>query len=337
MASASVPLFALPPQLSGVWQGDDRAVLFSGESDAALSLKVYHGWFFDRAAEPAALSAECPRFACAATAREGEEVRAKFEELFPSDGAGDGAWEISLEYGGRRGGGGSAVPVAVIDGRMYFDFALRAEGGQDSLDGFWRGVSAKDALRVCPTEDGENIFCHYVDGDEAWRIRYWLTDMEFDDSPAYFSDGERSFSVPRHIKSCGKIFACVSGRRKNIRAVEKLGSPFKPAATGGGGRVCALGAARMEKADGADYMKIVAEANSRRKPAPPPIFPPSELDWHLDEIERLEEGNPIVQEVRRRSKEFIESRGKQAKIDAAEAASMGSRLKLENEIMKTAE
>ena len=51
-------------------------------------------------------------------------------------------------------------------------------------------------------------------------------------------------------------------------------------------------------------MKIVEEANKKRKPAPPPLFPAEDLDWHWDLINQLEKGNKIIEKVRERQKKF---------------------------------
>ena len=51
-------------------------------------------------------------------------------------------------------------------------------------------------------------------------------------------------------------------------------------------------------------MKIVKEANARRKPDPPALFPESNLDWHWDLIDMLEKDNELIQQVRARQKAF---------------------------------
>ena len=55
-----------------------------------------------------------------------------------------------------------------------------------------------------------------------------------------------------------------------------------------------------------DLIKIVKEANSRRKPEPAALFllhyPP--LDWHWDLIDALEKNNPYIQALRQRQKDF---------------------------------
>ena len=51
-------------------------------------------------------------------------------------------------------------------------------------------------------------------------------------------------------------------------------------------------------------MEIVAQANSRRKKDPPQLFPEKELDWHWELINQLEKGNPIIEKVRERQRNF---------------------------------
>lgn len=51
-------------------------------------------------------------------------------------------------------------------------------------------------------------------------------------------------------------------------------------------------------------MEIVRQANSRRKPDPPPLFPEKELDWHWELINQLEKGNKTIEEVRERQRNF---------------------------------
>ncbi len=51
-------------------------------------------------------------------------------------------------------------------------------------------------------------------------------------------------------------------------------------------------------------IQIVKEANSRRKPDPPALFPESNLDWHWDLIDMLEKDNQIIQQVRESQKAF---------------------------------
>ena len=53
-----------------------------------------------------------------------------------------------------------------------------------------------------------------------------------------------------------------------------------------------------------ELMLLVKDANSRRKPDPPALFPESNLDWHWDLIDMLESNNELIQQVRARQKAF---------------------------------
>ncbi len=53
-----------------------------------------------------------------------------------------------------------------------------------------------------------------------------------------------------------------------------------------------------------DLIKIIKTQNSKRKPEPPALFPPSDLDWHWDLIDMLEKDNQLIQAVRERQKQF---------------------------------
>ena len=137
--------------------------------------------------------------------------------------------------------------------------------------------------------------------------------MDYDDSAkASFSDGSHVFSVKKHIQSAGQTYTAASGRGKIIRNVEKYGSfPFAVtiyADADGNKRLCAIGSAYLEKVTTTnakdELIKIVTEANARKKPAPPPLFEKKELDWHWDLINELEKDNALIQKVRKRQKTF---------------------------------
>ena len=53
-----------------------------------------------------------------------------------------------------------------------------------------------------------------------------------------------------------------------------------------------------------ELIKIIKEANSRRKPDPPALFSESDLDWHWEMIDLLEKDNHLIQAVRERQKAF---------------------------------
>ena len=72
--------------------------------------------------------------------------------------------------------------------------------------------------------------------------------------------------------------------------------------------ICGIGKANFTKVenihDAKELLNLVQQLNSRRKPLPKPLFPPSNIDWHWDLIDNLEKNNKQVQEVRKRQREF---------------------------------
>ena len=150
----------------------------------------------------------------------------------------------------------------------------------------------------------------YITENAIYYLNFWETDMDYMDASAIFSDSDKTFSVLKHIRTAGKIFTCSSGRSLTIRNVEKsltLKGPFVVDSTN---TVMGLGSPYLTKVQDVgneeNLMKIVKETNSRFAPRPFPPFPESNLDWHLDEIHSLEKGNKIIEEVRKRQKEFVE-------------------------------
>ena len=43
---------SLPPLLAGLWQNNQRIVSFENLDSASVILKLFYGWYYDRAAEP---------------------------------------------------------------------------------------------------------------------------------------------------------------------------------------------------------------------------------------------------------------------------------------------
>ena len=43
--------YGIPEELTGIWEGNDRYIIFSDNSEAVISLKVFYGWYTDRTAE----------------------------------------------------------------------------------------------------------------------------------------------------------------------------------------------------------------------------------------------------------------------------------------------
>lgn len=312
-------------------------------SDIAVILKTYYGWFYDRAAEPASYKKDTERSVCTATAPDAEKITITYEPLQDRKEQGSsGVWELVIRYGAKKRDV-TRIPVAVIGNGLYLDFIIRGKTGDtrtssdgNKLYGFWQGVSGQQGIRISPMPMKENLYSYYIVDDAVYRLRYWLTTMEYTDAFAVFTDGDASFHAQKHIVSDANIFTCVTGRSLQIRNVEKISSQFKDYTLDDTGTICAFGKPYLTKMTGkgseTQLMEIVAEANRRRKPDPPPLFPQENLDWHWDLITLLEKDNTQVQGVRQRQREFAEQHGKEGRDAAVQAASYSSRTKLETEV-----
>ena len=363
-----------PALLEGIWTGDDRYVFFIPENtaagisaaaqassknakimptDIALILKTYYGWFYDRAAEPEVFASQSERFLCTATTKEAERLTVTAENLLnrpprydtngnavPYD---SGAWELVVKYNGKKRYE-TRIPVAVIGNELYLDFVLRSDPAEspassgNELRGYWQGVCKRESIRLAPYPRAPEIRSYYVSDDGMYVLRFWETTMPYTDDLASFDDTGKTFSVAKHIVSSASIFTCVTGRSNRIRNIVKMPLDFGNYKLDETGMICVFGKPYMMKVLGKDsasgLMQIVAEANSRRKDPPPPLFPPSDLNWHWDLIALLEKDNTLVREVRLRQRAFAETNGEGGKIDALAAAMYGTHLKLQEDALK---
>lgn len=352
-----------PALLEGIWTGGDRYVFFVPENtaekaavkptDIALILKTYYGWFYDRTAEPEDWASSPERFLCTATTKEAERLTVTAENLlnrpprYDADGNAvpydSGAWELVVKYNGKKRYE-TRIPVAVIGNDLYLDFVLRNSStdaitaGGTELDGYWQGVCRRENIRIAPYPRVSEIRSYYVSGGDMYALRFWETTMPYTDDLASFDDTGKTFSVAKHIVSNASVFTCVTGRSNRIRNTVKRPLDFGDYKLDETGAICAFGKPYMTKVVGKDsapeLMHIVAEANSRRKDPPPPLFPPSDLNWHWDLIALLEKDNALVQEVRLRQRAFAETKGEGGKIDALAASMYGTHLKLQEDALK---
>ena len=146
-----------------------------------------------------------------------------------------------------------------------------------------------------------------------YDIRYWLSDIEERDERDMAVDfiyGEDKYTVPKYLFAANNQYSCVNGRSKKIRNAQNY-TLFNEAdycynntkTIMAKNDSCYL-RKLADKDDFEALMKIVQAANSRRKPDPPPLFPPSNLDWHWDLIDLLEKDNEQIQKVRERQRQF---------------------------------
>ena len=155
----------------------------------------------------------------------------------------------------------------------------------------------------------QEITSYYIDGEDIYKIRYWITDMDYSDRQVKLNYEDKSFDVDAHIFTGGHNYSCVSGRSKVIRNVfppEKLDDTYfftddktilmkkqEPYLT-----------KLADKNDFAQLMDIVNKANSRHRPPAPPLFPDSKVDFYWNIIDYLEKDVKLIQEVRRRQEAF---------------------------------
>ena len=311
-----------PKAFEGVWERDDRYVLFSCEGEkkaeskkqaAAILLKTFYSWYLDRTAEPASFDAK--RELNDSTCQEAERIFVEYRPLVTNKSASKDAsvWELFVWYPRLREA--SVIPAAIIGGNLYLNFAVKLnehddQNGNDPLSGFWAKMSQADGVKVCPPVTSTDIYSTYITKDAVYTIRYWRTDMEYTNEMAFFSDGGQTFSVVKHIQSAGKIYTCANGRSVTIRNVQKTNDRPQVYELDKNAQICGLGEPYLkrvqEKGNQEAVVALAKEYFARRAPNPDPPFPPSNLDWHMDDINRLEAGNKIIQAVRKRQREFAE-------------------------------
>lgn len=329
----------IPNQLYGIWESKDRYVFFErgdgqnrAENQVAIYLKTYYGWYVDRTAEPEKYAEQESRTRNAATVKKGEQIFFTTEDIrssnengsariFPDD---DCAFEINLKYSKNDY---AKIPVAIIKNNMYLNFYAQDEENPN----FYKGNAASEGLKISAQKTAQNLSCLYFYENRFFDVRYWLSDMDYENSKVSLEYDGAVFFVSKHIFSAGNNYSCVSGRGKKIRNVV---APFvfeKDESENGENFIYYIedknqNAARkfffnedksilifdespylvklIDKDSFEDLIEIAKKTNSQSKPEPKPLFPPNNLDWHWDLIDYIEKDDKIIQEVRLRQKEF---------------------------------
>lgn len=304
---------ALPENLEGIWEGKDRFVFFESTEDGeenqiVILLKDYYGWYYDRAAEPESYSETNPRPRNNAHSKKPEQIyfTVKPQNNNPHSeekNAVQNAWEISFEYSRHEK---TIIPVCVINENMYLNYYIQDKENPD----YYRGNAVSRGITLDSQISKENISCLYINGDKVFDVRYWKTDMDYSTDNANLTFEDSTYSVDKHIFSCGNNYSCTSGRSKIIRNVvapsdykeeDYIFSEDKSLLAD----PSSLYLVRLaDKKTLENLMEIVKAGNSRKKPYPPELFPPSDVDWHWDLIDALEENNEIIQAVRERQRAF---------------------------------
>lgn len=340
---------SLPPLLAGLWENNHRIVSFESLESAQVVLKLFYGWYYDRAAEPGsatvmetslsttqvdydysgtsqeefaarnsvtiteeALQVEelPPRPRNDATSAEAQRLLVEFQPLIPETET-SGAWNIWITYPGTRVR--EAIPVAVFDGRLYVDFFLAKDL---SPARFYQAASNTQGITISPPLlDGE-VASYLVTGSRMYRIRYWQTDMDYDGATQAVLTGEDgSHDVPKHLLIGGTVYTCVAGRRVDIRNVEEVPLDLSGFTFSGDNRIAVREDSYLSRmdADASQLYQLIAEANSRQAPPPPPPIPLGDLDFHYDQISDLRKymiPQPVFPEFE--AVEFIKTESQQS-------------------------
>lgn len=345
----------VPLLLEGIWENYNRYVVFdtgyvspSGEAVPHIVLRTFYQWYDDRVAESNEYSAGTQRDTNNATqtSSPAQEVKIRFvpltDQLFTSEYGittvqedGDillgeslcsGAWDMQVEFGGRRLGGKKIyhIPVAVIGDKLYLKFAIKVEDSDslpaspflngtvlesgNKLAGYWQNFGNANGIFASPPRESEELLSYYVTDNAVYPIRYWKTDMEYDPAAvATFSEGDETYSVPKHLWIGDQNYTCTLGKRTGIRNLVKSDSLPNPHtvnsvlvekhSTDAYGNpiqytvrtttICAFGEPYLTLTDGTRTIEeIIAMNHQLRKPAPPPLFPPHgilDFDWSIIE------------------------------------------------------
>lgn len=310
----------VPALLRGIWQGSDRLIMFSGENQFALVLRVFYRWYSDRAAEPASFREIKSRGRNNSTKSPAEEINLEFATVFENSSRTAGVYEISVKYPNQKES--VLIPVCVIDGKIYLDFLIKGSASKTDFknfgenqnesknspknenpkDGFYRAASSASGITISSPVFKKEVVSYFLSGNDIYKIRYWLSEMEYSYAQASFTDdnnGGKTFLVDKFLRIGSNVYQCTTGRSTKIRNVEKILLPKKEITADKNGEIIAFGNPYLVLVPGSDnensaetFLSQVEENNRRKKPLPKPIFPVSEIDFHWKEISELEKYNP---------------------------------------------
>jgi hypothetical protein len=305
---------SVPEALRGVWEGGfaeepkefgGRIVSFyeaEGDSEspraaALIFLKLFYGRYYDRTAE---FPTSAVRDRNDASSKTGEALAVSFEETSPAT-QNSGSWTMRVSYPPYRES--DAVALAVIRDNLYLNFHIRYDGNPNTpknIAGFWRAGGTASGITVSKPYYARGVESFYItdghpDSPETatvFRIRYWEADVEPDLSArAFFSDGENEYPVDKYLVIGGKTFTCVQGRGTRIRQITRSPLPENYELSDDG-TLCAFGTPYLTRSKTDDPYAEAARANAKKSPPPRPLFPPSNLDFHYDEIRELRKYTP---------------------------------------------
>lgn len=299
---------SIPSKLLGIWESKDRYVFFEqndqDQPQIVVVLKTYYGWYLNRAAEPAEYNEKEPSVRNTANARNAEHIYIQNINVKETANSLYGSLDLAFSSWQKN-----TIPFFILDNQLYLSYFEKDIREEEPFD-FYRGVAPSQGFMISQQSLPENITGYIIDGDKLYDVRYWRTDMDYSTDYITFTYKEDSYQIPKHLRSCETNYSCVSGRSKKVRNTVK---PFVYRAENfifnDDNTVFTKNEEPYLKqlADRDTFeelIKIIKEANSRRKPDPPALFPESDLDWHWDLIDQLESGNILIQQVRERQKAF---------------------------------
>ena len=303
----------IPSKLLGIWEAKDRYIFFeqNDEEDPQLVviLKTYYGWYYNRAAEPASYNDKEPRVRNTANSRNAEHIYIQNIQTKETEKSLYGALDLRYSTWQKN-----TIPFFILDDALYLKYFEKDQPPETEEEKpeytFYRGIAPSQGFMISEQYIPENITGYIIDGEKLYDVRYWKTDMDYSSDYITFTYKEDSYQIPKHLRSCETNYSCVSGRSKKVRNTVK---PFEYKAENyifnDDESVFTLNEEpylkRLADRDTFEALiQMVKEANSRRKPDPPALFPESDLDWHWDLIELLEKDNQLIQQVRERQKAF---------------------------------
>ena len=318
----------------------------SGRAIATFVLRTFYQWYDDRPAESTEYAVSFARDRNDAETEKVEIVELHFtpltDELFlqsynkpvtQEDGdtlfaetANSGAWDMEIKFAGRKLGGVDTyhIPIAVIGNKLYLHFAIKREDSdsvpqssllngitiqsENLLGGFWRDVGNANGILIAPPVTNTELLSYFITNEAVYHIRYWRTDMPFDaEAEALFTDGDKTYHVPKHLRVADNVYTCTLGRRTRIRNIDKsAGLPqthtlntvlVEKHQTDAEGRansytvrtatICAFGEPYLTLTDGSQTLQeIITKNNERRHPPVKFLFPPHgilDFDWSIIE------------------------------------------------------
>ena len=298
--------------LYGIWEGEDRFVFIEPAERGAvvdknekielvILLKDFYGWYYDRVAESDKYSTEYMRTRNSATPRKAEHVFMDVQQIDKSFL--NNTYELILSYSSSQK---SYVPIVILEDNMFLNFAVQDSNNKN----FYRGIAPSKGVLASEQAINENLSSYYIQDDIIYNIRYWITDMDYEDNTVTYKKDGIEFNVDKHIKSANNNYSCVPGRRKIIRNPYE-GIPFnnKDYFLTDDKSILLLDSTPYltklaDKDTFEELMNIVKHANSRHRPNPDPLFTDMNVDFHWDLIDALEKNNKIIQKVRERQRAF---------------------------------